>query len=227
MFIKRTGYTSIIIYIFYLFTCSNAQANTTAVSKFKIEPITVDSKILFKENFLRCPMYSEKCELFTIIKNDIPVEDLEIKSENKVTFSIKSLEPCGGANLLPNQTFACPSVTEFFNSTTLPELDHSDYSVYKVTYKSEIIGKSYMQFFLKESNDKYTQVAAFPIIITQAYRLIDHLFNIMAWTFGVITALIMGILVEKESLMKILKYPVAILIGFSCQYICMPLVINI
>jgi hypothetical protein len=34
----------------------------------------------------------------------------------------------------------------------------------------------------------------------------------------------MGILLDKSSLVKIVKVPKAIFIGMACQYICMPLV---
>jgi hypothetical protein len=62
------------------------------------------------------------------------------------------------------------------------------------------------------------------VIISSPDRIIDKIQMIYVIFFSIVIAIIMGILIDLVTLFKIIKMPIAVLIGFIAQYLFMPLV---
>lgn len=66
------------------------------------------------------------------------------------------------------------------------------------------------------------QNATINVLVTQPKRLIDSIFYIILPFLVVIVSVLMGILMETAVLIKILKNPKPVIIGFCAQYLLMP-----
>jgi len=86
---------------------------------------------------------------------------------------------------------------------------------------ANIIGKAKLEISVKENTQKYEQ----NVLIMQPMRLIDIIFTIYVWGFSLLISLLMGVMLDIHTLIKIIKIPIPVGIGLSCQYIIMPLVI--
>lgn len=169
--------------------------------------------IIFKESFNRCPMYTDFCKFHFLLDQNIDVSTIEIESSDNSIGRFDKVELCNSTD--------CPSKAEFTLKTKVKN-KFSNYTVYTVYLKPVIIGKAFINF--SKNSDVVSNSVNFKIIITQAKRKVDFIFNIWVWSFQTLISLMMGILLDKNTLLEIIKMPIPVLIGFCCQFIFMPLV---
>ena len=162
--------------------------------------------IIFKDKIVKCQMYKESCNFHVLIKKPIDVNELTLKSEDESIFKFVSIEQCSNTNISTSQN-SCGAIIEYFkNETTQVNLDK--FKIYTVVYSPVLVGFSALEFALKS-----TELISFDIIITQPRRIIDYVFDVWIYCFGVIISTIMGILIDKKCLFEIFKIPVPVIIG--------------
>ena len=112
----------------------------------------------------------------------------------------------------------------------------ADYRLFHIVYRPSFAGKSAIIF------EHVPTAAAAPAVpgetvskpqapllkirasVINKKRLVDLIFDVYVWIFATFISMLMGILIDKDSIIKIIKMPVPVLVGFFTQYICMPLV---
>ena len=171
--------------------------------------------IVFKEKVQKCRMYIESCEFHVLIQKTIQMDEFNVTSTDESTFKIVSITLCDDTK---NSSDCDYSMKEYFNETKT-ELDVVKFNVYKITYKPILIGFSSFNFSLRS-----TEFILFDVIITEPRRFMDYVFDVFIRVFGVVISALMGVLLDKKALLQIAKMPIPVVIGFCCQYICMPLV---
>lgn len=162
--------------------------------------------IVSKNEEFKCKMF-KKCRFEVLISTDISYNLLNINSSDHKVFKFNRMSLCSGKG--------CSSKKDFpvrLNASM-------DYQVYYLEIQSVLIGKAELVFNLTNQT-----ISSFHITITQPRRVIDIIFDIMIYSFGLIISLLMGILLDKKCILNIFKIPRAMLIGFFCQYLLMPLV---
>lgn len=185
----------------------NTNSNDSTTSDLNIHHVVKFSNKIK----LKCSMY-KICQLDLAIKNIFDLDQLVFESSDSKVFKLKSVGPCDSKN--------CPTLADFWFNETEKNFQNS-FTIYSVKIEAILIGKASLQIFEKEKMILLTHT---DIVVTQPQRIIDIVFIIWVWTFGVLISLLMGVLLDKDALVKIVKMPKAIMIGFSCQYIIMPLV---
>jgi hypothetical protein len=161
-------------------------------------------------------MYSIFCRVSVFVRKELNIDDLTIKSSDEHKFSYKSIEPCPSQPEIDNTTkldLGCI----LKNNLTKEIIDN--YNIFSIKLDANIIGKAKLEISVKEQ--KYEQ----NVIIMQPMRLIDIFFTIYAWAFALSISLLMGLILDVHTLIKIIKIPIPVGIGLSCQYLIMPLVI--
>ena len=68
-----------------------------------------------------------------------------------------------------------------------------------------------------------TRTAQAGVIVTSPRRIIDSVFDIYVWLLSIGLSF-MGVIVDREAFLKIIKMPKTIAIGFACQYLLIPIV---
>lgn len=165
-----------------------------------------------KEKNDQCRMFYLECTYQVLISKLIPVADLFIYSSDSKIYTFESMEHCeANCSLDPFESF----------NLSWPTKTHVSYD-FKI--KPGLIGAADL-VFIRNSTNK--EIARWSIIINQPKRIVDRIFDVWIWVFGTLISLLMGVLIDRESLLKIIRMPKAVIIGFCCQYLFMPLVIKI
>jgi hypothetical protein len=163
-------------------------------------------------------MYSIFCRVSILVKKELNVQDLTIKSSDEHKFSYKSIEPCP-SQLETTNTTKLDLGCILKNNLTKEIADN--YNIYNIKFDANIIGKAKLEISVKDNKEKYEQ----DVLIMQPMRLIDIFFTIYVWGFAILISLLMGLMLDVHTLIKIIKIPIPVGIGLSCQYLIMPLVI--
>ena len=198
--------------LFYIFIVLLIKTVKTEVSDNSVN----NNDVVYNTNSTRCNMYSIFCRVSVFVRKELNIEDLTIKSSDEHKFSYKSIELCPSQPETTNTTkldLGCM----LKNNLTKEIIDN--YNMYSIKLDANIIGKAKLEISVKEQ--KYEQ----NVIIVQPMRLIDILFTIYAWAFALLISLLMGLILDINTLIKIIKIPIPVGIGLSCQYMIMPLVI--
>lgn len=174
-----------------------------------LEQSNLTGLILLKNEELKCKMF-KKCRFDVLIRSDISLDLLSINSSDQSVFKFNRISLCSGQKCSPKKDFGSLSLN-----------NSMDYQIYQVEIQSVLIGKAALDFNLFDQ----IKINSCPITITQPRRVIDIVFDIMIYTFGLMISLLMGILLDKKCILNIFKIPKAMFIGFFCQYLIMPLVI--
>ncbi len=168
-------------------------------------------------------MYIDSCKFNVLIDSSLSLEDLSINSADESVFNFTSIELCDELVIQKsingtNQTF-CSPIKEFFQDES-KGIDLNKFTTYTITFKPIVVGLSSLDFVLKSTRE----VISFDIVVTQPRRVIDYVFDVYVYSFGVFISTMMGILLDKKCLLDIVKMPISVAIGFICQYLCMPIV---
>ena len=176
--------------------------------------------IVFKDKVNKCQMYIDACEFNVLIKNTISLDNLALKSLDEKVFTFRSINLCTQANANFSLNRNCTEFLGFF-ADAKKGVNTEDYALYTVNFAPVLVGISMLEFTFSTTGE----IISFDIVVTQPRRIIDYLFDIWIYSFGVFISMLMGILLDKKCLMDIVKMPIPVAIGFCCQYGCMPLVI--
>jgi hypothetical protein len=197
-----------------LFCCSNSnsaenekiESYTTKVSsqfsKKKSYNNTSDSRkndeIIVQHSSSKCRMRLT-CKINVLIRKSLSIDSLIIESDESI-FLFDTIKQDSG------------------NMTT-----DEEYDCFTIDYQAKMIGKSSL---IIKSKQNQSVLASVEIIVAQYRQKIDTVFDIWVWSFQIIISLIMGVLLDTESLIKIIKMPIPVAIGFGCQSLFMPLVFD-
>jgi predicted permease len=180
--------------------------------------------IIVNTNQTKCRMAINNCEIDVLVKNSLDLSRLVFRVNNEKYFRFSSFENC------TNQQKKCLSFENF--NRTISEINISfknvtaHYTIRKIRLNSVLVGNSSLSVFFNDYNVKeedWPMMLEHVLIATAPRRPVDIFFDAWTWSFGAIISLLMGILLDGQALLKIVKMPKAIAIGFCCQYILMPL----
>ena len=177
-------------------------------------------------NLTYCQMYSRKCIVKVYIENKNLAKYLRVVSDDKRIIRFKSMESCGSANLTAKMKKDCLATCN--NDSDIKDIS----DLYLVYLKPKLVGVKNLEFTFNLSNytdnsnlnksTVYTYIHK--VIISSPERFIDTFQLAYIVFFSFIMAIIMGILLDVETLIKIIKIPIPVFIGFFSQYFFMPLV---
>ena len=200
--------------LFYIFILLLIKVVSAEISNNSVN----NNQVIYNTNLTRCNMYSIFCRVSILVKKELNVEDLTIKSNDEHKFSYKSIELCP-FQLETTNTTKLDLGCMLKNNLTKEIIDN--YNIYSIKLDANIIGKAKLEISVKDNKQKYEQ----EVLIMQPMRLIDIFFTIYVWGFAILISLLMGLMLDINTLIKIIKIPIPVGIGLSCQYMIMPLVI--
>ena len=168
---------------------------------------------------LMCPMYSTKCviEISAQKLNDVPVGLwLHVSSNNTRSLSIKWIEYCRDKR---PKRYKCANFRQNGTDNTV-RLESI-----LVVLDPKIVGKAHVNFkYSSDKADEKSTLFQLEVIVLRPNRFIDKFQDVYIIFFSVAIAICMGILLDPDALIKIIKMPVSVAIGFISQYLFMPLV---
>ena len=180
-------------------------------------------------------MYSKKCIVKLVVHDAKLMDTLKIASTSTKIIRFKSIEWCGAKNLSSKVKKYCSfSLDESGLSSPSLDSEYSDYnmsSLYLVYVKCRLVGIKNLEFsFDLPYSRNFSEVNAdtlkfvHMVVVARPERFIDHILLVYVVFFSCVMSIIMGILLDIKTLLKIIQMPVPVLIGFCSQYLCMPLV---
>ncbi|CAF0933343.1 unnamed protein product [Brachionus calyciflorus] len=188
-------------FIFLVFFTHNIESNSNQNS-------TQDHSIIFEKDLFKCRLF-KKCFIDALIIRNISLEQLVINSTDVNIFKFSNISLCSFTK--------CPTPSDFLRKLNLNKTEEFD--VFRIEIIPVLIGKASLEL----NTSSQQQIAHVNITIIQPRRIIDIIFDIAIYSFGFIISLLMGILLDKECIVKLFKMPKPMFIGFFCQYIIMPM----
>ena len=193
-----------------------------------------DFKMLSNKSY--CQMYSSKCIIKLLINNPKLIDNLKITSTSTKIVRFKSIEWCGQRNLSIKIKKYCTFDADKGGPQTTDSTIYNVTNLYLVYVRCRLVGIKDIEFSFKSSLKNGTHLQEtledqieYPkyvhtIVIARPERFIDHILLGYVVFFSVVMSIIMGILLDIKTLLKIIQMPIPVLIGFCSQYLCMPLV---
>jgi hypothetical protein len=90
---------------------------------------------------------------------------------------------------------------------------------------AKIVGKTNFLFRIIKNDIYIESEYKHNVIITSPVRFIDLFHEIFIGVFSIIISIIMGILLDTNTLIiRVIKTPIPVVIGFFAQYLFMPMV---
>jgi hypothetical protein len=201
-----------------LFSVASVESNLTNDPIPGFQP---PAAIFAKQPLTKCQMLKESCDIVLLIRSDLNTYDLVLESNAIDVFVYKSIEPCtAGSNLV--QCSRQLNVSDFKDAPV-----HFNYTLAVAKIKSVVIGNGSLLFYTKDDLTRSRELFRHNVLVASPRRPIDWALDVYGFLFGTIISLLMGILVDRDALVKLVKMPKPVAIGFVCQYIIMPLVSNI
>jgi hypothetical protein len=170
-----------------------------------------NTSILFRTSQPMCRMYAASCDMSVLIRKRIEMPTLEFVSTDNEIFEVRHVEVC-------NDTRLCSYDQFNVNETVFNE---NKYIYYRIEIQPGLIGRANIS--IRQRNSLQV-VASYGYVIVQPRRVVDIIFDVWIYVLGTVISLLMGVLLDRASLVKIIKMPKPIAIGFCCQYLMMPLV---
>ena len=169
--------------------------------------------ILYPNELNICKMYNYSCYFTMLLKKPLTAEYLNAEIDLKYA-SVDKIIQCDDYN----QTSANFEFIFECNKTN----KSIDYDVYLVKIIPLLIG--YTTLTMSANLDNKTVFAKQRLVVKEPERFVDKFWVVFVWTIQISISLLMGILLDIAALKKILTMPIPVGIGFTCQYIFMPLV---
>jgi hypothetical protein len=183
------------------------------VCKAATDPLLTEDTILFGEKPPKkseCRMFRSECTVNVLISKKLPISQLSINSSDWEIFTYQSIDNC--------ETDCSLEPFAYLNKTNLLDT----HVFYKVKIVPGLIGAANITF---TRNTTGQDLGYYELVVNQPKRIVDRIFDVWIWVFGTLVSSLMGVLIDRESLLKIIRMPKAVAGGFCCQYIFMPLVI--
>jgi len=188
---------------------------------------SINQSIYFLNNSTECYMYSDSC-LIKLISNDkLNVRDyLKIIIEDEDIIQLKSIVQCKYSNNTISSKKSNRSNNILLNCNSMYSLNltsksNSSTNFYLVHMKANLVGVRNIQLVYNTNNKNVT--LEHKVIVKRPERFIDQFQLFYVVFFSVLLSVIMGMLLDLDTLMKIVKMPIPVIIGFISQYGFMPL----
>jgi hypothetical protein len=182
------------------------------------QPYLSEQRVYFKKNQTVCSMFEKKCYIEIFLKNKDLLSFLRIISENVKISDFRSITSCKG---LSNE-YKCSTIQEFLRNEEI--YLYPNYDILLIKVDSKIVGKTNFIFQVIK-NEVYIEAEyKHNVIITSPDRFIDLFQQIFIGVFSIIISIIMGILLDTNTLVRVIKTPIPVVIGFIAQYLFMPMV---
>jgi hypothetical protein len=189
--------------------------------------------LIFEHVYGRCRMFEYDCKMSFKISKRINLETLSVESANQNLVKVKSINVCREG--LRNESIEkteIDSVDNIDSKITYKKCDllrtnsSSSYLDAHIYFSPIVVGKTELSFSYKRRGpvNSSSILYGYNFIVTQPRRFIDRVFDVWVWIFQTVISCLMGILLDVESLKKLLMFPKQVVVGFCSQYICMPLV---
>lgn len=222
-------------------TTKKIATNSISLYNNNLTNVKIDeSKLTIVNNITRCQLYSKKCFIRLILSDIDIVNNLKIISTDKKLVRFKSIEQC----YLNSTKSDCITSYDFLIKSN-PNLALNSLYLFLVYIKPRLVGMNSIEFVYNDThyhhhdvehvndlNDHDNDPDSFEfktnylfhtIIVTTPERLVDKIQLVYVVFFSCVMSIIMGILLDTDSLIKIIKMPIAVIIGFLSQYVLMPL----
>ena len=171
---------------------------------------------VIQTELLKCPMYSKHCFLNVLLASSVNSSDLQTTTSG----SDRIFKYLGIGLCKDTEKYRCPNQQSFEKALDNRTLD-GDYQVYSVHLYPGLFGQANLTLVWR--NQEHNVSLSAIILVTQPRRWIDHLFDISVYVFQTIISMIMGILIDVETLLKIktLYKPVSLgkMLGENLQII--------
>ena len=208
-----------------------------------------DNLIQFKSNSTTCAMFSKSCKIEIILNKNLNLNALQVNPYKTKFYKFLKLQLCQSNN---GDVDNCH--VKFYDDLNAHEIELNIAYIYIdaiivgksqlfLNYSSTsdnhfVINGKVENFDSNEQNigsyilgDNQTALELttsyylkHDIIISSPQRLLDTIHMVYVIIFQTIVSIFMGLLLELKSLIKIIKMPIPVLVGFVSQYVFMPLV---
>jgi hypothetical protein len=209
-----------------------------------------DNLIQFKSNSTTCAMFSKTCKIEVILNKNLNLNSLQINPYKTKFYKFSKLQLCengikkkvndchvrfhdaidheielniayifidaiivGKTQIFLNYNFSNDNTHDSNNNNMIINGNFvtSEEDNYETANESSIVLTT--SYYLKHD-----------IIISSPQRLLDKIHMIYVIIFQTIVSVFMGLLLDVQAIIKIIKMPVPVLVGFVSQYLFMPLV---
>lgn len=181
---------------------------------FQNNDSNISNLTILIDNKTECQMYQKNC--FVKITSKYLISFVNFKSNKSKIFEFNMWKKCSF-----NQTNTLPKDCLKFKKS-IP----TNRELYLLNIKPKLVGRAYLEveYFIDDNYTRTKTRMIHSIVIKSPRRFID-VFQIFYISFvSFIVAIIMGILLDTDSLISIIKMPISVGIGFISQYLFMPLV---
>lgn len=213
---------------------------TSTINRNNDQPATADalqsnSRLTLLTNQTRCQLFSNKCFIQIILSDSAMVNSLNVvitdcKVRERTTKLKHTIEPC---HLNSTKLDCINTYKQLHNNNLahLPNHHQANFYLFLVYVKPSLVGINQVEFIIYHNDT--TSLAPPTIITTATYihrlvvtapeRLIDKIMLVYVAFFSCVMSIIMGVLLDTDALIKIIRMPIAVCIGFISQYVIMPL----
>lgn len=191
-----------------LLSLSSSSLNHTnvTISDVADDELKATINYLYKDGPLQCELFKSYCDFEFI---------LQVLTSNFDNYTIISSNP---------------KVCRFESSNfgAIKENDtntNSSSYLYKLRIIPELVGRSAI---ILKANNSAELIYLVEVVITRPHRPIDYLFDVWLYLHCALGPFVMGILIEKEFMTRMLhskEIRKELLLCFFCQFVMMPLVI--
>jgi hypothetical protein len=204
-------------------------------------------RVLFLRNVTSCTMYSKKCFVKVLIWDYASLRSsFKVKTQSRKIIEYKSMEACSALSNGSSLRKECRLTYDELVARNL-SLSFGMENLYLIRVRAKLVGirNLEIEYLLDSSTDVEpsgnvssisvsggSSSAALVrvirlehrVIVTRPERFIDTFQVIYIVVFSILISVIMGILLDVDTLVKIIKMPFPVFIGFISQYLFMPLV---
>ena len=161
-------------------------------------------------NRTECKMYQKHCFIKITSKNLINFANM--KPEKSKIFEYRSIKKC---SINDTKVKEC---SKFRNYISLNGI------LYLLDIKPKLVGRAILELEYWVDNSSIAFKKVHNVVIKSPKRFIDIFQIFYISIVSALVSVIMGVLLDMESLIQIIKMPITVLIGFVAQYLFMPLV---
>lgn len=172
-----------------------------------LEPVSGTLRIA---NRTECKMYQKNC--FIKITSNNFINFANMKPDKSKIFEYKSIKKC---SINDTKVKECSKFRNFISINRM---------LYLLDIKPKLVGRAFLELEYWIDNSSIAVKKVHSVVIKSPKRFIDVFQILYISVVSVLVSVIMGVLLDLQSLIQIIKMPITVLIGFFAQYLFMPLV---
>ena len=174
-----------------------------------------DTSIFFYPYKMKtCNMYNNLCFFTLMVEKNLIVKNLNAEMEDSSRAIVEKIIRCEDLN---------KTAINLDYNLECNRINTSDsHYIYLIQVNPILIGYTSLSISALSENKSF--FAKQYLVVKEPQRLIDKILLIYILMMAVMISLLMGLLLDLESLKKLIKIPIPVAIGFACQYLIMPLV---